>query len=67
MSTRCTIWYSDKLHLFRECFDDSVWLEAHHEFGTTLIPLPQEMLKAALASESVKHFAEHGPDTDWTP
>ena len=73
MSTRCTIWYDRKggedgrpsLHLFSECFDDSVWLEIDHGPFRVTVPLPQEMVKAILASDTCKQFSEHGGDTSW--
>ena len=71
MSTRCTIWYDHKggedgrpsLHLFAECFNDSIWLEIRHGPFCVTVPFPQEMVSTFLASEACKQFAEHGPDT----
>lgn len=72
MSTRCSIWYSDwysdeplDLHLYAEAFDDTIWIELRNGASTTTFQIPQEMMKAILASETCKHYAEHGADTDW--
>jgi hypothetical protein len=70
LSTRCTIWYAEEdapldLHLYSECFDDTIWLELRQGASVTTIPLPQAMVSAILKSETCKQFAESGPDTDW--
>ena len=73
MSTRCTIWYDPKggedgrpdIHIYSECFDDSVWIELRQGPVTVNFQIPQGAMAKILASETCKHYAEHGPDTSW--
>ena len=70
MSTRSTIWYDPKggedsrpdLHVFSECFDDTVWLELQQGPITVNFQTPQEAMKAILASKTCAEYAGHTND-----
>ena len=53
------------LHIFSECFDDTVWLELRQGPVTVTFQIPQEAMAAMLASETCAAYAEHGADSSW--
>lgn len=67
MSTRCSIWYSKEpldIHIYSECFDDTVWIEICNGPSTTTFQIPQEAMKAILESETCREYARNGP-SEW--